>query len=722
VIKTSAAAKRLALPAILAACLLPVFLPAQPTELLRKPENFERSRDYDALHYKLALVLHDKEKSYRGENTITVASLKDDLKSLVFDAEGFTVTEVAGPDGRPLPFAVENKKLIISLLRGLAYGEKVSVAVRFHQENPKTGLKFVDAGPGHPAQINTYDWPEDGHHWFPCYDYPNDKVTSEVIATVRGDYKVLSNGRLVEVLQDKSAGTSTWHWSQEEPHPTYCIMLAAGPYEVIKDSLGTLPVDYWVYPKDVADAPRSFKKTPRMIEFYNKTFGYAYPWAKYDQVCVAGYGGGMEATTATILGQSTIHDERADQDFSSDGLVAHELAHMWWGNLVTERAWPDVWLSESFATYAEYLFTRSDRGEDEGALNLEEKKAGYLAEAQTRYIRPIVFNRYNGPWEIMDAHSYPKGAAVLHMLRYVLGDRAFFRVLGEFLHRFAFKNADTRDFMTVVKETTGENLDWFFEQWIYKPGHPVFEVSGTWDEPAGKLLLKVRQVQDFSRGIPVFRTPVVIGIRAAGENVSEKKWIEKSEEDFEFKLAAKPRLVRFDEGNQLLKELIFKKSAEELIFQIQNDDVVGRMWAAGELQKFPSDPTTREALLQAARKDVFWAVRRAAVETLAKIGAADLVLFFKEKLADGNSQVRAAAVRALAAMKSPSLAPFFVDVFNRDSSYVVQAEALIAIGECGGRDRIAFLRKAAGLASPRDMLKRNAESSIKKIENAPVNK
>ena len=721
-IKTYVAAKRLALPAILAVCLLPIFLPGQPAELLRKPENFERSRDYDALHYKLVLELHDKEKSYRGENTITAASLRDNLKSLVLDAEGFTVTEVAGPDGRPLPFAVENKKLTISFPKGLAYGEKVSLTVRFHQENPKMGLKFVDAGPGHPAQINTYSWPEDAHHWFPCYDYPNDKVTSEVIATVRGDYKVLSNGRLVEVVQDKSAGTSTWHWSQEEPHPSYCIMLAAGPFEVIKDSFGSLPVDYWVYPKDVADAPRSFRKTPKMIDFYNKTFGFAYPWAKYDQVCVAGYGGGMEATTATILGQSTIHDERADQDFSSDGLVAHELAHMWWGDLVTERAWPDVWLSESFATYAEYLFTRFDRGEDQGAMNLEEKKASYLAEARDRYIRPIVFNRYNGPWEIMDAHSYPKGAAVLHMLRFVLGDQAFFRVLGEFLNRFAFKNADTHDFMTVVKETTGENLDWFFEQWIYKPGHPVFDVSAAWDEPAGKLLLKVRQVQDFSRGIPVFRTPVVVGIRTDGEHLSERIWIEKSEESFAFKMPGKPRLVRFDEGDQLLKELIFKKSAGELIFQIQNDDVVGRMWAAGELQKFASEGSAREALLQTARKDAFWGVRRAAVETLAKTGGADLVPFFKEKLADGNSQVRASAVRALGETKAAGLTALFMDVFNRDSSYVVQAEALTAIGECGGRESVPFLKKATGMASPREMLKRSAESAIKKIERAPVEK
>jgi len=720
--KKSRAAGPLLLAFVLAVLFTPLALSAQSAELLKRPENFERSRDYDVLHYKLVLEFDDNKKSYRGENTITLASLKDELKSLVFDAEGFTVTDVTGAAGQSLPFTLEAKKLTIPLPKALAHGEKASVIVRFHQENPKTGLKFIDAGPGHPAQINTYSWPEDAHHWFPCFDYPNDKATSEVIATVRGDYKVLSNGRLVGVTDNPSAGTRTWHWTQDEPHPTYCIMLVAGPFEVIKDSLGPLPVDYWVYPKDVADAPRSFRKTPKMIHFYNKTFGYGYPWAKYDQVCVAGSGGGLEATTATILGQSTIHDERADQDFSSEGLVAHELAHMWWGDLVTERAWPDIWLSESFATYSEYLFTRFDRGEDEGALNLEEKKDEYLDEARRRYIRPIVFNRYNEPSETLDAHSYPKGAAVLHMLRFVLGDRAFFRVVGEFLNRFAFKNADTHDLMTVVKDVTGDNLDWFFEQWVYKPGHPVFDVSTAWDEASGKLLLKVRQVQDFSRGIPVFRTPLIIGIRTAGKNVSEKVWIGKSEETFEFKLPGKPLLVRFDEGNHLLKELTFAKTPDELVYQLRNDDAIGRLRAAAELEKKAGEDLAHEALLGAAREDTVWAVRLAAVETLAKTGGPSLEPFFKDMLADGNSKVRAAAVRALGRTKNKSLPSFFVDVFNRDSSYVVQAEALAAIGECGGPGLIPFLKKAAATDSPRSILKRGAESAIKKIEGIPANK
>jgi aminopeptidase N len=719
-------AGRLASTLLVAVLACPLFLRGQPAELMRRPENFERSRDYDALHYRLALVFDDKDRSYRGQTTVTLASLKDGLERLILDAENIEVTGIAGPDGRPLPGSLGGGKLAILLPKALAHGEKASVVVSFFQKQPRTGLKFIDAAPDHPAQINTYSWPEDAHRWFPCYDYPNDKASSEVIATVRGDWKVLSNGRLLGVTEDTAAGTRTWHWSQEEPHPAYGIMIAAGPFEVLKDSLGGLPVAYWVYPKDVADALRSFSKTPKMIDFYNRTFGFAYPWVKYDQVCVAGYGGGMEATTATILGQGTIHDERAEQDFSSEGLVAHELAHMWWGDLVTERSWPDVWLSESFATYSEHLFTRFEQGEDEGGLDLEAKKDDYLDEARTRYIRPIVFNRYNQPWEIMDGHSYPKGAAVLHMLRFVMGDQAFFRALQEFLGRFAFKNADTHDFMTVVKETSGRNLDWFFEEWIYKPGHPVFEVGSAWDGASGKLRLKVRQAQDLAKGIPVYRTPVVIGIRTAGQAIRQKVWLSRAEETFELDVPEKPLLVRFDEGNFLLKELVFPKPADELVFELRNDDVVGRVWAAGRLSPLAAAPEVSQALEGAARTDASWAVRRAAVEALLGAGSGTgvrgLEPLLRTILSDRSSKVRAAAVRGLARAKDPGLVPLLEDVFRKDTSYVVQAETLSAIGDCGGPKDVPFLKKAAAMPSPRDILRRSGEAAVKNIGSAAARK
>lgn len=705
-------------PAVLIglALLSPLLLRAQPAELMKRPRHAERSRDYDALHYRLLFVFDEMSSSFTAENTVTLASLKDGLASCALDAVDLTVTSVVDGSGHPLPYTLTDGQLLLTLSQPLHYGEKTSFTVRFSQSHPKTGLRFIAGAADHPPQIDTYSWPELSRHWFPCFDSPNDKASSEVTATVRSGWKVLSNGRLLEVKDDPAAGTSTWHWLQSEPQPTYGIMLAAGPFEIVRDSLGTLPVDYWVYPKDVPDAPRSFAKTPRMIEFYEKTFGVPYPWAKYDQVCVAGSGGGMEATSATILGQSTIHDQRADQDFPSDGLVAHELAHMWWGDLVTERSWSDVWLSESFATYSEYLWTRHDLGEDEGALNLEEKRANYLEEARTSYVRPIVFDRYNDPWDIMDGHSYPKGAAVLHMLRFVLGDEAFFRSLSAFLKKFAFASADTHDFTTVVKDTTGQNLDWFFEEWLLRPGHPVFRVAWTWDETTRAVRLEVHQVQDTAQNIPVFRTPVSIALYDRDGQVARTIWLEKKDETFELPAARKPLAVEFDHGHNLLQELVFEESPEELLFELERFDAVGRMRAARELGRHLDRPEVRPALERTAQADAFWAVRRSAVESLAAAGPAGVSAFLKGRLADPSSRVRAAAVRALGRRGGPGLGDDFKRRFPKETSYVVQAEILTALGLCGGPGDRPFLESAALLRSPRNMLKRTAEAALIKIE------
>jgi len=708
--------KRLRAAALFVLVLSPLIVLAQPPELMNRPRHSERSRDYDALHYRLAFIFDDAASAYTAEDTVTLASLKDGLTSCALDAEDLTVTAVVDAAGDPLAYSLTAGQLLVTLSKPVAYGEKASFTIRFSQSRPKSGLTFIAGTADHPPQINTYSWPELSRHWFPCFDSPNDKASSEVIATVRSGWKVLSNGKLMGVRENPAAGTSTWHWLQSEPHPTYCVMLAAGPFEIVRDSLGTLPVDYWVYPEDVPAAPRSFGKTPRMIEFYGKTFAVPYPWAKYDQVCVAGSGGGMEATTATILGHSTIHDERAEQDFPSDGLVAHELAHMWWGDFVTERSWADVWLSESFATYAEYLWTRHDRGEDEGALNLEEKKSSYLEEARTRYIRPIVFDRFNDPWDIMDGHSYPKGAAVLHMLRFVLGDEPFFRSLAAFLRKFAYASADTHDFATVVKDTTGQNLDWFFDEWLLKPGHPIFQVAWTWDETSRSVRLEVHQVQDASKNIPIFRMPVAIGLHGLDGLEVRTVWIEKNDGTFELAAPWKPAAVEFDHGHNLLMELRFDRSTEELLFGLERFDAVGRIGAARDLGRRLEQPEVRPALERAAETDGFWAVRSAAVDSLAAVVSSEESQFLKARLSDPNSRVRAAAVRALGSRGGRDLSADLKRRFRNETSYLVQAEILAAFGLCGGPGDRPFLESAALLSSPYGLLKRSAAAALIKIE------
>jgi aminopeptidase N len=696
---------------------LTVSLPSfgQTVDWSKKTLQSERSRSYDALHYLIKIKLDLDQKAFEGATTITASSLREGLETCVLDAEEFTVTSVFSADGLPLKFAQSAKELSVRLPRPLKFGEELSFTCIYNGRDPKIGLRFMPETADNPQLVFSDSFPENVHHWFPCYDYPNDKVTDEVIATVKSGLKVAANGRLVSTIEDKAAGTVTYHWSQDLPHSTYLIFLAAAPYVVVHDSYKTLPVNYWVYPRDEAKVKPTYGKTPKMIEFFNRTFGYDYPWQKYDQVSVPS-GGGAESTSATAMTHRIMVDEKGEPDFSAIGIVSHELAHQWWGDLITLRSWAHTWLNESFGTYSDYLYYRFEKGDDEGAVNLLGKLNAYLREAKTRYIRPIVSDRYDKPGDMFDSHTYPKGARVLHMLRSLVGDEPFFKTLSHFLHRYAFDAVDTADFIRSVKTVTGQNLDWFFDQWLYKPGHPVFEVKSEWDAAGKVVRLKVAQVQDFSKGVPVFRVPVSIKLVTPGKTDIRKVWIKEREETFEFPLESKPLLVRFDEDNVLIKEITFPKERDELLYQLKHDDVIGRMDAAATLLAFQDDPQTAAGLAASVQTDPFWAVRKSSLEAFARLKTKNGPAVLKKACQDPDSQVRAAALVALGDLQDRTLLEFYKGLFQKDVSYRVQAEALAAIGKAGDPSAVLFLKQAAAVPSYRDMVRRAAETALKQLE------
>jgi aminopeptidase N len=689
----------------------------QNIDIYIRPVQVERSHDFDAQHYRLKLTFDLDKKEFWGENTVTIKSLSNEFKECVFDAKELIVTEVINPRNVNIKFKQTDQSVIIYFPRSFSYGENITFTIKYRANNPTKGFFFSDETARNPKMVSTDSFPNEARYWFPCYDYPHDKVTMEVIATVRKPNKVLSNGKLVGITENSEDNTVTYHWRQEKPHSTYLSMIAIAPFTVIEDSLDSLPVNYWVYKQDAENAKRVFKKTPYMIDFFNNLYGYEYPWAKYDQVVTPTQGGGAEATSATILGQNVICDEKAEKDFSWERILAHEIAHHWWGDLITLRTWSETWLNESFGTYSDYLYIRHARGEDEGAYELLNKKNTYLNEAHSKYIRPIVFNRYEEPGHNFDRHTYQKGACVIHMLRFVMGDESFFRTLKYFLHKHEYQAVDTQDFMKAVKEATGQNLDWFFEQFIYKPGHPVFDVRYEWIESKQTVRLFVSQEQDLSLGIPVYKIPVNIGIVTPNNKITKKVWIEQREEIFEFSVTGKPLMVRFDEGHNLLKEWTFEKSADELLYQLQNDDVIGRMWAASELVKFDYSPKVLAELTNIALNDSSWAVRKSAIEALGSstvMVASDLLM---KICGDNNSRVRTAALRILGETENPNFIPFLQKQFSRDDSYAAQAEALRSIGKCGDQSHIAFLKNAAAMNSYRDMIQKAAELALNEIQN-----
>ena len=701
---------------------------AQQVDVFSRPKQVERSREYDVIHYKIKLKFDENKKAFYGQNTITLSPFKDDFTTCVLDTETFTVTSVKDEESDPLEFRQTDHQLIVHLKKAYDFEEILSLTVFYLAENITIekgkpgekkhyplGISFVDESPHNPRLIQALSFPTGARHWFPCYDHPNDKATQEVIVTVKNDYKALSNGKLISVTEDKENKTKTYHWHQKLPHPTYLSMLVAGPYIILEDSLGSLSIDYWVYPKDVENARRSFHKTPEIIELFNKEYGYEYPWAKCDQITIPGIGGGAECTSATLLGHSTIHDEKAEKDFPSHWLVAHEAAHQWWGDLITLRDWSHTWINESFGTYAEVIFALHDKGEDEAAINILEKKNIYLREAHSRYMRPIVFDRWETPEQNFDRHTYQKGAAVIHMLKWILGEKPFHKTISHFLHKHAFQPVDTHDFLTSIKEATGQNLDWFFEQWLFKPGHPVFDVNYTWDSKTKRLKIKIDQTQDISKEVPIFRMPVILGIVTSEGKNSAKVWLEKKSEIFELRCSHKPLMIRFDEGNYLLKEWTFTKSLDELVYQLKNDDVIGRMWAASELLKFKDHPMAISNLIECAKNEKFWAVRKEAVETLGRIQEKDHIDFFKEKCKDKNSKVRTAAVKALGDYRDTKLIEFFKERFEKEDSYLAQAESLRSIGKCGDEALIPLLKKAMNMNAPRNIIKTSAKWAIEQI-------
>ena len=683
----------------------------------------ERSREFDAIHYRIKLRFDEDKEMFWGETRITLRPLSDGFKKCIFDAEKFILSSVKDQSDQSLEFHQDNGKIVVSLGQTYDYGDELSVTILYFAKdcgasrNFPLGISFVEATEAHPRLIQALSFPNGARHWFPCYDHPNDKATIEVIATVSEDYKALSNGKLISVTEDTRNKTKTFHWMQDRPHSTYLTMLAAGPYHVIEDSLGDLTINYWVYPKDVENARFSFSKTPEIIAFFNREFGYEYPWDKYDQVTIPGIGGGAECTSATLLGQGVIHDERADEDFPSHKLVAHEAAHQWWGDLVTLRDWGHAWINESFGTYSDHLYVKHFLGADEGAVDLLRKKDAYLREAHNRYMRPIVFHRWDKPQQNFDSHTYPKGAVIINMMRWILGDKPFRRTISYFLQKHAYDSADTHDFIIAVKKMTGQNLEWFFKQWFFSPGHPVFDVSYHWDDSNKKVKLKIIQTQDTSGGIPIFKTPVVIAVVTAEAKKTEKVWLKEKVEEFEIACDQKPLMVRFDEGNFLLKEWTFVKTTQELIYQLKHDDVIGRMWAASELGKIKKDASIVAALLESGRNDPFWSVRKAAIENLGAPKNKEHTSVLKRKCFDQNSRVRAAALQALGDSRQAELVAFFVERFGKDDSYVAQAEALRSIGKCGDTSSAGFLGKAATMESPRGILRRAVDWALKQISS-----
>jgi aminopeptidase N len=691
-----------------------------------------RDRHYDVHHIKLDISFDQTEETVSGMVSTTLSPINDGLTTVVLDAADMSISSVnlvasidvekkSKAGVKPLAYDVTEDQLIIKLDKTYDSDESLTIEIAYHAK-PRMGLYFVhpdEAYPNKPQQIWSQGEQEENHHWFPCYDFPNDRMTSEMIATVPEGQMVISNGELLEVRQNRSAGTVTYHWRENVPHVSYLISVIVGEFLEVRDDWQGIPVSYYVEPKHRDLVERSFSKTPDMMDFYSKMIGIPYPYEKYAQTTIADFmWGGMENISATTLTDGTLHDERAHLDRTSDGLVAHELVHMWFGDLITTKNWNHIWLNEGFATYFEDLYVEYNQGVREFYMSLEKERDDYFKEYSTKYSRPVVTSLYEDANELFDDHSYQKGALVLHMVRYILGDELWWKAIRHYARTYSGETVETNDFKQAIEDATGIALDWFFDQWLYRAGHPNYDVSWEWERKRKAVALNVKQVQTDNVISPLFRMPVEIAVTGNFGTQRSNIEVSKSEEIFYIEVPEKPLRVEFDPDNHILKELRFTKSKKELLDQLKKAVDAGRMRAAGWLAQY-QDGKTVDALGHALRLDTFRGVREKAAESLGEIktkAARDSLL---ANLHTWPSSVRRAIITALGAYTADEkVAATLEEVFRTDSSYYAQAGAIESLAEMGASKAYDLCVEALDISSHSEVIRRAALAGFASLNDS----
>jgi aminopeptidase N len=660
-------------------------------------------------HIDLHLAPEFANQSLDGVCTMTVRALDEPVASLTLDAVDLEVSGVEQLSGesrnaRDLRFTLRQGSLEIEFEPAIAAGGRTTFAVRYRVSKPRHGLFFVKPSAAHPEKIEhvwTQSQDQYARYWFPCLDYPHEKqTTSTTIVVPKGTF-ALGNGELIERRDED--GHTIFRYRQDVPHSTYLVTMVAGPFvEVASGVAGRngVPIFYYVLPGREKDGERAFGATPRMLEVYERRTGTPYPYARYSQIAVSDFiFGGMENTSATTQTDRTLHDETAHLDFSSDPLVSHELAHQWFGDLLTCRDWAHAWLNEGFATFMEAVWREADLGDDEYLYDIFECLTAYLKESSDRYQRPIVCNNFRDPIEIFDRHLYQKGAAVLHMLRGELGDTRFWRAIAQYVRHNAQRNVETIDFVRAIEEATGRNLRGFFAQWVYREGHPKLEIRAAWDPARNVATVTIDQKQTVDAEHPPYEFEVELGF-APAERSQERKVrtrVEREHETIAVPLDFTPELVQFDPGAFVLADVIYALGVDFAAAALRGDSsVVGRIRAATELAK-DGGRMAREALDSAFRTEPFWGVLAEAAAAIGATRAPWARVILIEALAHQHPKVARAAATALGNFREPDVASALVPIAQNHASYFVRAAALTALGKT--RDARAFDVLAAAAQS-----------------------
>lgn len=682
-------------------------LVAQSNTALMANDHYTRSHDYDLIHQRIVVWNFNWDStSFAGRVTTTLVSLSSRLDSVILD-EGALLqnSAVTGLAGTALRSSRHGDTLVVFPTKPLGFGDTLTFTTTYvGKVQSGQGLTYITTdGMAHrPRQIWSQGEDHDNHYWFPTFDFPSDKMTWEVVATVPKEDMAVANGRLVS---DVTAGaTRTLTWNQDRPSATYLVSLVVAPLVKIHDVWQGTPVDYYVYREDSAKARPLFHVTPDMIGVYSQLTGIRYPWAKYAQTTVADFFGGMENVSATTL-VDWLPDPAAYQDrpWYQYILIPHELAHQWFGDYVTTNNWANMWLNEGFAEFmpGQYWNTR---------LGAHAEQDYYLDEYR-QYLN--IERRRPMPLASLGSNNiYPKGALVLEMLKHYLGERPFWASIHTYLTSHAFGGATSDDLRQAVLAATGQDLDWFWSEWVYQAGHPEITVTAAYDSAQSALTLTVKQTQldslkadstGLKFTIPdAFRMPLTIRVGTAAGDVTQRVELNAREQTFTIaNVKSAPTMVIFDDGNRVLKSLTFDQPTGWLATQLRRDpDLWDRHWVIDQLAHRTTDAAAGTALAEAAMHADYFLTRQEAAEALDSFPAGRPAL--EAALADTSAAVRSAALQSLGRLGGARSAELARNAFAHDPSYAVRAAAVGALVRADSADARAVIAAAIGSQSYRD--------------------
>jgi aminopeptidase N len=688
--------------------------PYSETEELEAEEDYGLSiynpshkRVNDLLHTKLDLKFDWENEHVLGKATLTFEPYFYPTQTLTLDAKDFDIHSVSLENSKAeLKYEYDNEKLIIDLGKLYKKGEKYSIFIDYTAKPAETGgsaaitsdqgLFFINPkgeDGDKPQQIWTQGETEWNSRWFPTIDKPNERCTQEMLLTVQDRFTTLSNGTLISSTPNND-GTRTDYWKMDQPHAPYLFMVAVGEYAVVKENWKDVLLEYYVEPEYESSAKDIFSHTPEMLDFFSEKLGLKYPWPKYSQIVVRDYvSGAMENTTAVIYGEFVQKTSREIMDEHNEKIVAHELFHHWFGDYVTCESWANLTMNEGFANYSEYLWLEHKYGKDEADYHMLEEWSGYFSSARND-AHPLIHFGHEDKEEMFDAHSYNKGGAVLHMLRNYVGDDAFFAALNLYLTDNAYSAVEVHDLRLAFEKVTGEDLNWFFNQWYLNEGHPILDITYAYDEATQLAIVSVEQLQDVNSSPAIFELPASVDIyHKNGTKERKSIRVNQRQQTFTFPVEEKPNLMIFDAENVLLAQRSDNRTEEEMIFQYRNArGFLDRYTALENLTE--SDSDAAETVVKEALNDDFWLMRALALSTLDIENDKELINTVKTlAVNDEDYNVRTTAIDKLIESGGESCKDLAKEILEKEQSYTVLSAALVLLREADSTAVLEYAEK-----------------------------